>query len=90
MPHVIDVRLIEKSRRPCLMKPSTSLRLLVGLHRLGMRGVVLEQAVLERRELEEVVLLGDALDRAVVDRAVAVDELVLGVVRLAGDAVRPS
>ena len=53
-----------------------------------MRGVVVEQRLLELRELEEVVLLGDALDRAVVDRTQPVDELVLGVIRLTGDAVQ--
>ena len=53
-----------------------------------MLGVVREQLVLEARQLEEVVLLGDVLDRAQVDRAeVAVHELVLGVVRLARHAV---
>ena len=84
---MIDVRLIEKSCSPLRMNPSTSLRRVLGLHRLGMLGVVREQPVLVARQLEEVVLLGDVLDRPAVDRAVAVDELVLGVVRLARDAV---
>ena len=53
-----------------------------------MLGVVREQPVGEPRELEEVVLLDDVLDRAQVNRAVpVVDELVLGVVRLARNAV---
>ncbi len=58
-----------------------------GLDRLRVLGVVREQAVLEAGELEEVVLLGDPLDRRAVDRAVPVDQVVLGVVELAGDAV---
>ena len=57
------------------------------LHRVGMRGVVLEEPVGEARQAEEVVLLDHELDRAEVDRAVTVDQLVLGVVRLARDAV---
>lgn len=43
----------------------------VGLHRVGMCGVVLEEAVLVARQLEEVVLFGDVLHRPVVDRTVA-------------------
>ena len=66
------------------MRPSASLRWPSGCDRVGVRVVPVEQAVLEAAEAEEVVLLLDVLDRAAVDRAqVAVDELVLGVVRLA-------
>ena len=57
------------------------------LHRVGIRGVVVEQALLVARQLEEVVLLGDPLDRPAVDRALAVDQLVLGVIGLARHAV---
>ena len=39
----------------------------LGLHRLGVGFVVVEQALLEAPQLEEVVLLGDPLDRRVVD-----------------------
>ena len=52
-----------------------------------MLGVVREQPIGVARQLEEVVLLDDVLDDGPVDRAVAVDELVLGVVRLARHAV---
>ena len=52
-----------------------------------MRGVPLEQPVAVTAELEEVVLLLHVIDRPAVDRAVAVDQLVLGVVRLTRDAV---
>ena len=48
---------------------------------------MLEQAVLVAGEPEEVVLLRDPVDRDAVDRAVAVDEIGLGVIELAGDAV---
>ncbi len=59
------------------------------LHGIRMRFVVIDESLLEVRQLEEVVLLGDALDRRAVDRAHAVDQLVLGVIRLARDAVEP-
>src|SRR5581483_8673993 len=47
----------------------------------------LEQPLLVCRQTEEVVLLLDPLRRDVVDRALAVDEVSLGVERLAADAV---
>ena len=59
----------------------------LGLHRVGMLGVIREQAVGVARQLEEVVLLDDVLDRPHVDRTIAVDQLVLRVVRLARDAI---
>ncbi len=53
-----------------------------------MRGVPVEQPVLEATQAEEVVLLLDALDRPLVYSAqIARIELVVGVVLLAGDAV---
>ena len=60
----------------------------LGLHRLGVPLVVLEQPLRVRREPEEVVLLHHAFDRRPVDGAHPVHELVLGVVRLAGHAVQ--
>ena len=48
---------------------------------------MLEQTVLVAGEAEEVVLLGDPVDRGAVDRAHAVDQVVLGVIGLAGHAV---
>ena len=70
------------------MKPEHLVAPRLGLHRVGVRGVPLEQAVCVAAELEEVVLLLHVLDGRAVDRAVAVDQLVLGVVRLARDAVQ--
>ena len=52
-----------------------------------MRGVVLEQRRLVARQLEEVVLLGDVFDGPEMDRAMTADQLIFGVVRLAGHAV---
>ncbi len=60
----------------------------LGLDRLGMRLVVLEEAVRVGREAEEVVLLDHPLDRPLVDRAEPVDQLLLGVVGLARHAVQ--
>ena len=62
--------------------------LALGLHEVGVGLVPVEQGLLEGRQGEEPVLLAEVLDRAVVDRAVAVDQVVLGVVRLAGHAVQ--
>ncbi len=53
-----------------------------------MRGVPVEQAILEAAEAEEVVLLFDTLDGQMMDAAqIAGVELVVGVVLLAVDAV---
>ncbi len=53
-----------------------------------MRRVPVEEAVLEPRQAEEVVLLLEVVDRPLVDRAqLAVDQLVVGVVLLARHAV---
>ncbi len=60
----------------------------VGLDRGRVRRVVLEQAVRVRREPEEVVLLAHLFDGPPVDRAVPLDQVVLGVVGLARDAVQ--
>ena len=58
-----------------------------GCTKSGTLGVELEQLVLVGGEPEEVVLLLDPLGDGVVQRALAVDELVLGLERLAADAV---
>ena len=87
-PQSIEVRLIEKSCSPPRMKPERLVALALRLHELGVSVVPVEQRLLVAAELEEVVLLLELLDRRAVDRAVAVDEVVLGVVRLAGDAVQ--
>ena len=88
MPHFRLVRLTEKSRRPPRIKPKRLVAAELGDDRLGVRGVPLEQAVLEAAEAEEVVLLLVVLHLDLVDRAqVAVDQLVVGVVLLAGHAV---
>ena len=77
-PHVRDVRGVPRQRdaprdrgaadrevaQPLLDDPEHLAALPGRLDRLGMLGVVGEEAVLESRELEEVVLLGDPLDRA--------------------------
>ena len=56
----------------------------------GMGRVPVEQAVLEAREAEEVVLLLELLDRQLVDRAqVAGEQVVVAVVQLAAHAVLP-
>ena len=70
------------------MNPSASLRLEDRADEVGMALVVLEQGLLERAQPEEVVLLLHLDHRAAVHRALAVDELLLGVVVLAGDAVQ--
>ena len=59
----------------------------LGPDEVGVLLVPLEQGLLVLREPEEVVLLAHQLDGAAVDGAVAVDQLGLGVVRLAGHAV---
>ena len=88
MPHLRLVRLTEKSRSPPRMRPSASLPRNSGSMAPGWAVVPVEQALLEAAEAEEVVLLLEVLDRALVDRAqVAGVELVVGVVLLAGDAV---
>ena len=61
----------------------------VRLHEVGPLGEQLEQLVLVGREAEEVVLLLDPFRLGVVERALAVDELVFGLERLAPDAVEP-
>ena len=101
-PHVRDVALVPRQRdaprdrraadreveQALLDQPEHLVALARGLHRLGMLGVVREEAVLVAREAEEVVLLGDVLDDRAVDRAaLAVVELVLLVVELAAHAV---
>ena len=61
---------------------------MVGLDRPWVGGVPVEQSVLEAAEAEEVVLLLVRVDQPLVDRAqVAGQQLVVGVVLLAGDAV---
>ena len=59
-------------------------------HGVGSGVVPLEQAILERAELEEIVLLFHLDHRSSVHGTVAVDELLLGVVVLAGHAVEPA
>ena len=59
----------------------------LGPYEVGVLFVPVEQRLLVLREPEEVVLLADQLDRSAVDGAVAVDQLALGVVGLARDAV---
>ena len=56
---------------------------------VGVAVVVVQEALFELAELEEVVVLLHLNDRAPVDRALAVHELVLEVVVLAGHAVEP-
>ena len=88
MPHFTFVREIDRSRRPPFTNESTSFLRVSGWMRCRVRLVEGEQPVLIRRELEEVVVLVDELDlaRALRARVVRV-QLVLGVVRLVGDAV---
>jgi hypothetical protein len=52
-----------------------------------MLAVVIEQRLLVLRELEEPVLLANPFRLGVVDRTVAVDEVLLGLERLAADAI---
>ena len=89
MPQSIDVLVIEMSCRPPFMIPSASLRREAGEDGvLGMFLVPLEQGLFEAGELEEPVLLGEPLDRPLVQRAqVAAYEVGLRVVRLARNAV---
>ena len=80
---------MEMSRRPPLMKLSASLRLDSGTTAAGVGLVPVDQRLLEGAQPEEVVLLLEVLDRHAVDRAQApVEQLVLGVVLLAGHAVQ--
>ena len=61
----------------------------LGLDEVGVRLVIGEQAVAEGREPEEVILLLDLAERDVgVVRAAAVDQLLLGLERLAAVAVK--
>ena len=70
------------------MKLSASLRFASGTTASGLASYHSMRRSLEGAEPEEVVLLLEVLDRGAVDRAeLAVDQLVLGVVLLAGDAV---
>ena len=82
--------MIEMSSRPPLMMPSASLRFDARADGVGVGLVPLEEPVLEGAQLEEVVLLLEQLDRRAVDGAVAVDELGLLLVVLAGHAVQPA
>ncbi len=59
-----------------------------GSDEVGVAVVVVQEALLERAELEEVVVLLHLDHRSPVHGAVAVDQLVLGVVVLARDAVQ--
>ena len=61
----------------------------VGLDGVGVGLVVGQQPVLVAGQLEEIVLLPHPLDGPPVDGTVAVDQLVLGVIGLAGHAVEP-
>ncbi len=61
--------MIEMSLSPPFMKLSASLRLDGGRHRLRLCLVPLDEAVLERAQLEEVVLLLQPLDRPEMVRA---------------------
>ena len=70
-------------------EPERLVALGLGPHEARMRRVPVEQGLLESGELEEVVLLGDVLDRTPVDGAqLAVDQLVDRVVGLARHAVQ--
>ena len=103
VPHVRDVlrvpgdRHAPRDRRAAdreVLQPLTDdaerlVALAVGLHEVRMGVVPVEQALLVTAELEEVVLLLDELDRSVVDGAVPVHQVALGVVGLAGNAVEP-
>ena len=90
MPHVIVVRETERSLRPDSTNERTSLRRVSGKTN-GFPStpfvVELEEAVAVLREAEEDVLLLLQLERRAVHRALAVDEVLLGVERLAGRAV---
>ena len=88
MPQSNVVRLIEKSWRPPRIVDRTSFRRVSGSTAYRVLLVVLEQPVRVGGEAEEVVLLDHALDGPLVDRAEAVDEVVLGVVGLARHAVQ--
>jgi hypothetical protein len=59
----------------------------LGNHRTGVARIPVDEPLFEPREPEEIVLLLDLLDGALVDRAVAVVEIVVGEVGLARDAV---
>ena len=60
----------------------------LGHDRAGMGRVPVEETVLKTTETEEVVLLLEVVDRPFVDRAeVVIEQLVVGVVLLAGHAV---
>src|SRR5262249_22177812 len=68
---------------PCLVRAE------VRQDEVGPLVVETEKRVLVRRKTEEVVPLLDPLRNRVVDRTLAVDELVLVLERLAADAVEP-
>ena len=74
---------------PAPDEPEGLVALALGPDEVGVGVVPVEQRLLEPRELEEVVVLLDVLDRPVVDRAQrAVDQLVDRVVGLARHAVQ--
>ena len=88
MPHFRLVRLTLKSRSPPRIKPECFVAAELGDDGAGVRGVPVEQSLLEAAEAEEVVLFLVVLDRSLVDLAqVARVEFVVGVVLLARDAV---
>ncbi len=105
-PHVGDVLRVPRERnapfergaadrevaQAALDQPDRLVAAMFGCERLGVSCVPVEEAVLETREAEEVVLLLEVLDGALVDRAavggaVDGDQFVVGVVLLAGHAV---
>ena len=81
------MRVIEMSRRPPLMNDSASLRLVSGVTKPGCCGVVLDQLVLEGAERKNQFSSSISMSGTAVDRAVAVDAGLDGVVVLAADAV---
>jgi hypothetical protein len=70
------------------MKPSASLRLEYRPYEVGVALVVVEQRLLELAQLEEVVVLLHLDHRRPCTGHMPVDQLILGVVVLARDAVQ--
>ena len=101
MPQRIVVRVIERFLRPPCTKLKTSFLPALGTDEIRVRGVEIEKSLLEFREFEKVILLGDGFGRAaavrtriagtrVHDIGVVVHAILAGIVSLLDETIFPA